>query len=134
MDGNVYATDRQSAVKVFNRSESYVTERDVYLRLDEHQVKFVAGLNVPQLIGCDDELETLEISVVQPPYVLDFAKATLDTPPTFPEEVMQERLETWAEQFEDRWPRVLQVLAELRIRYGIHLLDPSPRNIDFGDG
>lgn len=90
----------------------------------------VCGHNVPQLLGHDDELRVIEMRIVPKPYVLDFATAYLDEPPDFPEEVMQERESHWAEVFEDRWPAVRIIMAQFR-RFGIYLLDPSPKNIAF---
>src|SRR5207253_4760660 len=65
----------------------------------------------------------LPISIVKPPYLLDFAGAYLDRSPDFPPEVMDQWHEDKAEQFGDRWPDVLAVLELLKTRYGIHLLD-----------
>jgi hypothetical protein len=47
----------------------------------------VLGFNVPQLIGFDDELHVIEMTVVKRPFVLDFAAAYLDVRPEFPEDV-----------------------------------------------
>lgn len=133
VDGIVLQTDRQSAIKIFEHRTQYYVEHDVYLRLQEGGVTQIQGHNVPQFIGSDDELQILEISIVTPPYILDFAKAELDFPTEFPAEVMQERLEYWASLFEGRWPKVQAIMQELESRYGIFLLDPHPRNIAFAD-
>ena len=131
IDGRIYMTSVFSVVKAFEREAAYRNERDVYFRLREHGVSSVGGHAVPQLLGWDDERRVIEMSLVQPPYLLDFAKARLDEPPDCPEEVMQERRAHWADLFGDRWPQVVHVMRELERRCGIHLLDPNPRNITF---
>ena len=72
------------------------------------------------------------MTIVKPPFLLDFAGAYLDRAPDFPPEVIDEWREQKAEQFGDRWPDVIAVLEFLKSRYGIHLLDIHPANITFG--
>src|SRR5262249_4172286 len=62
----------RSALKVHERGADYARERDVYLRLQEHDLTVIRGCNVPQLIAFDDELWIIEMTVVTPPFVLDF--------------------------------------------------------------
>lgn len=131
LDGVVLQTDRQSAIKSFERERSYRMERDVYLRLRERQIVQISGHAVPQMLDHDDKLRVIEMSIVQPPYILDFAKSQLDFPPDFPDHVMSERYAHWAELFEDRWPEVVAIMRELEKRCGIYLFDPNPRNITF---
>ena len=77
-DGTVYATSRGTAVKVHARIESYTRERDVYLRLRSHRIRKAWMFNVPRLKSYDDEGLILEMSIVTPPYLLDFAADALD--------------------------------------------------------
>jgi hypothetical protein len=133
VDGTVFRSDFGSAIKVFERERSYRTERNVYLRLQEDQVIGVCGHAVPELIRFDDEAWIIEMTIVQPPYVLDFAKATIDVPPDFQDEVMEERQAYWADLFGDRWPRVVEIMRVFERRHGIYLLDPKPGNIEFSD-
>lgn len=95
-------------------------------------VTTVLGFNVPQLVGSDDELRVLEMTIVKRPFVLDFAGAYLDARPEFPEDVWTEWEEEKREQFEARWPAILEVLAAFEA-LGIYLLDVSPSNIAFLD-
>jgi hypothetical protein len=48
----------------------------------------------------------VEMEIVQPPFVLDFAGAYLDRRPDFPEDVYAEWQAEKAEQFGDDWPLV----------------------------
>jgi hypothetical protein len=130
-DGIVFSTDCQSAVKVFKYERQYTSERDAYFRLRELRVYDVRGFAVPRLLQYDDELWVVEMTIVRPPFVLDFAGASLDRPHEFPKEVLEAwRLEK-AEQFETRWPEVRRLIGAFE-QYGIYLSDVKPGNIEFG--
>jgi len=103
-------------------------ERACYERLEELAVTEVAGFNVPVLIHAEERWRAIEMSIVDRPFILDFAQAYLDAPPDFPEEVWEERLETWESRYEDDWPMVKQALRELKL-LGIHYLDVHRGNI-----
>lgn len=89
-DGSVFATERQSAIKVLRFERLYQRERDVYLRLRSEAIIDIAGFSVPQLIHHDDRLWVVEMGIVAPPFVLDFAGAYLDRRPDYPDDVMEE--------------------------------------------
>src|SRR6266436_4248684 len=74
----------------------------------------------------------IEMSLVSPPYVLDFAGAYLDWAPDFSEEVMADWRAEKQEQFEQHWPEVQAILAVLET-YGVFMVDVNPGNISFGD-
>lgn len=120
------------ALKVFERFDAYERERNVYLRLQELSIENVCGHHVPQLLGLDDELRVIEITIVKPPFVLDFGGAYLDEPPDYPPEVLAEWETDKREQFEDRWPEVQDILSAFR-GFGIHIADVNPGNIKFRD-
>src|SRR5437870_4488140 len=80
--GSVFAalnqtSGRKSAVKALERERFYLRERNVYLRLQESSVTDIRGAEVPQLIGYDDVLWVIEMTIVSQPFVLDFAGACL---------------------------------------------------------
>ncbi|MGQ0636167.1 MAG: hypothetical protein ACT4QC_16260 [Planctomycetaceae bacterium] len=129
-DGIVFSTDRQSALKALRFASLFERERNVYERLRDNGVQTVLGFAVPHLMRVDEELWIIEMTIVSPPFVLDFAGAYLDTPPDYPEEVM----ETWraekAEQFGERWAEVRRVMSAFR-QWGIYLADVKPGNIEF---
>jgi len=118
------------ALKIHSSREPYRRECDVYERLRENGVCTLLGFQVPQILGRDDRLLALEMTIVTPPFVLDFAGAWLDFPPDFPDEVWQERGEKWASEFGADWAKAQAILAELE-EFGIYMLDPSPANIRF---
>src|SRR5579864_619070 len=74
-DGIVFSTTCQSAIKILRYEPLYVRERDVYLRLRENAITNVIGFDVPHMTNYDDELWVFEMSIVSPPFVLDFAGA-----------------------------------------------------------
>ena len=89
--------------------------------------------DVPQLLGSDDELWIVEMTIVSPPFALDFAGAYLDQKPDFPPEVMADWRAEKAEQFgEPHWSRV-QALMWAFSKLGVYLADVKPGNIVFGD-
>jgi hypothetical protein len=64
--GIVFATQDQTeggrtAIKAHAQADFYVRERDIYLRLQRHNVTTVRGCNVPELLRHDDELFVLEM-------------------------------------------------------------------------
>jgi hypothetical protein len=118
------------AIKVASRDDLYIREKLAYQRLESRAIIQVLGFNVPQLIGFDDELRVIEMTVVKRPFVLDFAAAYLDVRPEFPEDVWAQWEADKREQFETRWPTVLKILNAFE-ELGIYLLDVSPANIAF---
>lgn len=118
----------KSAIKVHQREPDYRREREVYIRLKEHEVTTIRGCRVPQLLRYDDDLWIIEMTVVSRPFVLDFAGAFLDEAPDFSEEVMADWHAEKREQFGSQWPEVQAILRFLQ-GYGIHMVDVSPNNI-----
>ena len=129
-DGIVYSTDCLSAIKGLRYQELYERERDVYLRLYNHDVFEVCGCRIPRLIDYDDRLWVVEMETVSPPFVLDFAGAYLDRKPDFPPDVMRTWQREKRAQFRGDWPRMVSIMAELA-RHGVHLADVKPGNITF---
>lgn len=118
-----------TAVKSFNHRRLYRKERDVYLRLREKAVEDVNGFTVPKLIDFDNNLSIIEMTIVMPPCVLDFAAADLDYKRNnFPPEIMAEWVVEKQEQFEDDWETVQTVIWGLQ-QVGVYLNDVHPGNI-----
>lgn len=130
-DGTVVSTTRQTALKALRYLGLYQNERNVYLRLRDLEVFQVRRFNIPKLRGYDDNLWILEMDIVSPPFVLDFAGAYLDHQPDYGEEVYREWVEEKREQFGENWPEVRKVMRELA-GHGIYLADVKPGNIEFG--
>ncbi len=131
-EGNPKTGDVATAIKAHRSREPYSRELAVYQRLKEAETSKIRGFNVPHLLGHDDSMRIIEMSIVTRPFVLDFAGAYLDVPPKFPDE-------TWAaweaekrDQFDVRWPKAREILAALE-EMDIHMVDVSPANIAFDD-
>jgi len=120
----------KTAIKAHKDSEAYVREREVYQRLGEAGLTEIRGFHVPELIRYDDQLRIIEMTIVTPPFVLDFAGARLDVPPDFSEEIWAEWEAEKREQFGSRWPEARAALGALE-ELDIYVLDVSPRNIMF---
>lgn len=65
-------------------------ERACYERLAELGVTEVAGFNVPVLFRADERWRAIEMSIVERPFLVDFAQAYLDAPPDFSDDVWAE--------------------------------------------
>ena len=130
--GIVISTSRQSAIKVFRHERLYQRERDVYHRLAERHVVRILGFDVPQLVGFDDDLWIVEMTIVSPPFVLDFAGAYLDQKPDYPPEVLADWMEEKAEQFGERWSKVQAIMWAFS-KLGVFLADVKPGNIEFAN-
>lgn len=135
--GSVFAAENQSdrrrtAVKALERERFYLRERNVYLRFMEQSVTYIRGAAVPELLGYDNQLWVIEMTIVSRPFVLDFAGAYLDQPPDYSDEVLADWRAEKQEQFESRWPEVQAILRSLE-SYGVFMADVNPGNISFGD-
>lgn len=70
----------------------------------------------------------VEISIVRPPFVLDFAGAWVDEPPEFPSDAWEMWEADKAEKFEEDWPQVKRLLSALE-NLGVHMMDVHPANV-----
>lgn len=135
VDGSVWLLHSKDrihpwAVKLFRSAKPYRRERDCYQRLAELKVDSVRGFAIPALLHHDDEWLAIEMTIVRPPYLLDFAGALLDEPHDFHEETWEAWEMDRMEKFEDRWPEVRKVMRDLEW-FGIYLSDVHPGNIAF---
>lgn len=118
------------AVKFHHRKEGYDRELKAYLRLADLNISDIGGHRVPILVGYDNALLAIEMTIVTPPFCLDFGGAYLDQPPDYSLEVWKDWEQMKSEVFEEDWPKVESLLAEFR-RYGIYIADVNPGNIKF---
>lgn len=129
-DGSVFKSDRETAIKAFGRLRNYEHELQCYQLLAAKGIARIKGFAVPSLTGFDDSLMVIEMTVVTPPYLIDFAKVSLGAPP---DPIWRAQIDEEGEElFEGRWPIVRSLLAVLET-HGIYYLDPKPGNIRFSD-
>ena len=83
-------------------------------RLQTRQVERVQGFYVPLLLDYDESLQVLELSFVRPPYILDFAEATLDRPPRGFDPQNPDWIAERLRKYGNRWPDVARLLDALR--------------------
>jgi hypothetical protein len=133
-DGFVLRTDRLTAVKFFDREERFHRELEIYQILSSKGIYEIVGHNVPVLIGSDESLLAIEMSIVERPFILDFAGAKLPGEvPDFEDHVIEEHMEHMRELFDERWTDALHVAEMFRQATGFVLLDIHPGNIAFAD-
>ena len=131
-DGTVWSSDRNTAIKVFERPNNYSRELGCYERLANRRIHSINGFKIPRLVNHSAGLHVVETTIVQPPYLLDFGKAYLDTSPDFTPEVLGDwEAEKSALYEPGEWPIVMQLLAQLQA-LGIYYFDAKPANISFG--
>ncbi len=133
-DGFVLRSDRFSAVKFFDRRERFERELEVYLILSAKGTRRIADHNVPKLLDFDDALLAIEMTIVERPFVLDFAGAKRPNQvPDFDAEIVAEHQERMREMFGDRLDDALHVAEMFRLATGFTLLDIHPGNVAFAD-
>ncbi len=131
-DGGVWVTNVGHAIKAHERPESYRAERNAYMRFRDVGLDEVNGFAVPTLMGHDDELLVIEMTVVTPPFVVDFASAAIDVDPELIEDEGHTLADLVRERFGDDWAQVvLDVREELIARAGVYLSDLHGHNIKF---
>ncbi|MCE9545327.1 MAG: type IV conjugative transfer system protein TraE [Planctomycetia bacterium] len=129
-DGYLWATEQTTAVKVFARQGNYDRELGCYQRLSEHNITAIGNFRVPRFVGCNDELMIVEMSIVSPPFLLDFGKAYLDQRPDY----SPETIEYWEAEVKELFgDRIGEVKAALRAlaAIGIYYYDAKLGNIKF---
>ncbi|MFM9965464.1 MAG: hypothetical protein ACKV2Q_30120 [Planctomycetaceae bacterium] len=126
LEGYVWKTNRGSVVKLFRHSNLFDRELAVYQKLSQLGLQKLQGFTIPQLLDHDHEHSVIEISLVAPPFVLDFAAASLGKAPS--EMASPEWLAEKQRMFGRDWPDVQRLLDSLRL-YGIHFPDVHLGNI-----
>ena len=131
-DGFVQRSDRLTAVKFFDRDDRFRRELEVYQVLTAKGIHDIAGHAVPELIKADTELRAIEMSIVERPFLLDFAGAKRpEEVPDFEQHVIDEHLAHVRELFDNRWSDALHVAEMFHQLTGFVLLDIHPGNIAF---
>jgi hypothetical protein len=59
----------------------------VYERLSEKQVDTILSFDIPEPLRFDDEFMAIEMTIVMPPFVVDFASANLDITIEFSDDI-----------------------------------------------
>lgn len=126
-EGSVWESTRGSALKVFERENNFKRELRCYEILHDFEISSIEGFNIPQLLGADDDLWVIEMTIVSPPYILDFGKAHLMRP-DFSIEAIEDYEAEAQDSFGAYWPVVQLALYELRTM-GIWYIDANLRNI-----
>ncbi len=129
-DGAVWQTRASTAVKACERRKNYCLELECYRRFRQESITQLLGFSVPELQDHSDSLMVIEMSIVQPPYLLDFGKVYLDDPPEYFKDnrIMTSWLAECRDLFDEDWPEIQQLLFKMQ-KFGIYYVDPKPANI-----
>lgn len=126
LDAYLWRTNVETIVKVHRYEERFQTELAAYNRLAERRVVRLKGFEFPQLVDYDQELHILELSIVSPPYILDFVEVGLGKRPS---NFDLDRIEAQqSKQFGKDWPDVKRLLEAL-MQIGIYYDDVHNKNI-----
>lgn len=126
--GTVFETLRNSAIKAHDIPATYERERNAYLRLRRKRIREICGCMVPSLIDFHDELLVIEMTIVTPPFILDFGAAYVDQRPDYSAETIAQALEDEEELFGEDWPEMQRIRAALA-GVGIFYYDAHPANV-----
>lgn len=129
LDGFVWKTNRASVAKVCRHANLFERELAVYQRLTQLGLHQLQGFRIPSLLDQDAERWVLELSLVSPPFILDFAAASLGKQPAEMESA--EWLDEKRRMFGADWADVRSAfggLDGLRLD-GIHFPDVHLGNI-----
>src|SRR4051794_24223342 len=129
-DGEVWRSNRKTAVKAFQYPKNYYMELPCYQRLGDRGVTKIRQFAVPRLVGWDGELLVIEMGLVSPPCIIDFGKAYLDREPDHSPEQWADHFASQREIWEEKYNEVQGVLWSLR-QMGILYRDAKPGNIMF---
>jgi hypothetical protein len=135
MEGSVWVSRRDSAIKIIRHRKNYADELAAYQRLQASGVRQLCGFAVPWLLGSDDALRAIEMEIVQKPYLLDFGKVYFDGEQLRAYDLCDLQLDRHrSKSFYDAadWSRVAMVLYALESQFGIYYADARPSNIDCG--
>lgn len=135
VNGLVYYTSRGSAVKILSLQESFERELKAYRRIEAAGLESICGFTIPHLLGHSHKLQIVEMTIVQPPFLLDFASCCFDIRPRdmYSKEWEEQYEERIQHLHEDRASKVFQVYNALASRTGIYHTDLRPTNIGFVD-
>ncbi len=133
-EGDVFAIDRPSAVKFFHDHRAYDRELEVYQALKDLTIETISGHAVPKLIRHDADFRAIEMSIVTPPFLLDFAGAKTELEAAyldFAESQIEEHPARLIDLYANRWHEVLAIADAFTRATGYVLMDIKPGNITF---
>jgi hypothetical protein len=112
-----------------------IKEVTCYQRFKAANVRHIGMFAVPFLEGFDDDLQAIEMTIVEAPYLLDFGKVWIDEKPPYygDSQLMANTFAEWRSLFGKNWKHVGSAMETLRRQFGIYYSDPRPSNISMGN-
>jgi hypothetical protein len=120
--------DLTTAIKVHHTSEAFETEFKAYELLRKYRLTQIDGITIPKLRDADHNLHLIQIDVVRPPYLLDFAGVKFSDP-QFPSETVRQIHEEIQMRFGRNAHIAYSVQEQLR-RIGMYYLDLRSSNLN----
>lgn len=87
---------------------------------------------IPRLHNADTALLIIEMSVVRPPFLIDFGKATVDDDQGWTPDLIATWWEKVNDVFEKDAPIASSIFTQLRDKAGVYQWDLNPANLNFG--
>jgi len=131
-DGEVYIVNGPSAVKVHYDRHRFLNELHAYQVLSRIGLEHIGEFRIPVFRQYDDQLLIIEMSVVKPPYLIDFGKATIGKGQDWSDEHMAYWWEQVEDKFENDFAVASQIFEQLVRRTNIYQWDLNPSNLNFG--
>lgn len=120
--------DAMTAVKVHHFEAGHAAEVKAYQWLRQQRITQILGVTVPKLRAVDSDRMLIQMDVVCPPFLLDFAGVKF-TDPGFPPDTIAENSRMIEERFGPNAPLAFAIQAELR-KLGMFYLDMRPDNLN----
>lgn len=92
----------------------------------------IGQFEIPVFHACDTRLLIIEMSVVRPPYLIDFGKATVDDDQGWSGEQMSMWWDKVNDVFEHDAAIASSIFTQLRDKAGVYQWDLNPANLNFG--
>lgn len=132
-DGEVFiVSGPQAAIKVHYDEHRFHRELAAYHRLSKIRLGQIGRFVIPTFHAADTRLLIIEMSVVRPPYLIDFGKATVDDDQGWTDEQMSMWWDKVNDVFENDASVASSIFTQLRDKAGIYQWDLSPTNLHFG--
>ncbi len=122
---------RLAAIKVHRAVDAYENEVAMYALLAKLRLTRLSGFTIPKVRAVHHGLRIIEMDFVRPPFVLDFAGASL-APPDFSEDTIDQWQQDVAVRFESNAGLVWALYHALTLR-GIYYTDLRPSNVNVTD-
>lgn len=122
------SSDLRTAIKVHHNPDGFHTEVKAYKMLRRHRITRIGGITIPKLHKEDFDRQLIQIDLVKPPYLLDFAGVRFSDP-KFPPETVRQIDEDIQLRF-GRNAAFAYAVQHRLLQIGMYYLDLRPSNLN----